>query len=332
MTASRDIACRVRGFGAYTPVDVLTNFDLEKIVETTDEWITTRTGIKQRHRLAEGQNASDAAAEAARLALADAGMEPGEITHVINATCTPDYLCPNTACLVEAKLGIVGAMAFDFNAACSGYVYGLSMARAIVAAQPEARVLLTATEALTRRLNWDDRSTCVLFGDGAGASVVTAGTDGKGALLEDVRCASDGNLGGLLTIGGGTNTPYAKGDPIGDEFFVQMNGRDVFKHAVRNMAAISQEVLERNGLTTDDVALLIPHQANLRIIEAVGDRLGIPTERVFVNLHEFGNTSAASVPLAIADARAKGVLRPGMRVLLATFGGGFTWGAALLHF
>ncbi len=170
----------------------------------------------------------------------------------------------------------------------------------------------------------------MLFGDGAGASVITA--DGKGALLEDVRCASDGNLGGLLTIGGGTNTPYAKGDPIGDEFFVQMNGRDVFKHAVRNMAAISQEVLERNGLTTDDVALLIPHQANLRIIEAVGDRLGIPTERVFVNLHEFGNTSAASVPLAIADARAKGVLRPGMRVLLATFGGGFTWGAALLHF
>lgn len=326
--------CHLRGFGAYAPERILTNKDLESIVETTDEWITTRTGIRQRHVASEGENASDVATAAARAALADAGLDPSELTHIFVATCTPDYLSPNTACLVESKLGLAGLMALDFNAACSGFVYGLSLARGIVAAQPTAKVLLVATEALSRRVNWQDRTTCVLFGDGAGATVITADSpaNANGAVLEDVIGTSDGNLGTLLTIGGGTATPYKLGDTVGPEYFVQMQGRDVFKHAVRSMANVCEDILTRNSLSVADVDLVIPHQANQRIIDAVTDRLAVTPDKVFMNLQNYGNTSAASIPLALADARAQGAIRPGMRVLLTTFGGGFTWGAALLRF
>lgn len=326
--------CHLRGFGAYAPERILTNKDLESIVETTDEWITTRTGIRQRHVASEGENASDVATAAARAALADAGLDPSELTHIFVATCTPDYLSPNTACLVESKLGLAGLMALDFNAACSGFVYGLSLARGIVAAQPTAKVLLVATEALSRRVNWQDRTTCVLFGDGAGATVITADSpaNANGAVLEDVIGTSDGNLGTLLTIGGGTATPYKLGDTVGPEYFVQMQGRDVFKHAVRSMATVCEDILARNSLSIADVDLVIPHQANQRIVDAVADRLAITPAKVFMNLQDYGNTSAASIPLALADARAQGAIRPGMRVLLTTFGGGFTWGAALLRF
>lgn len=324
----------LRGFGAYAPERVLTNADIETMVETTDEWITTRTGIRQRHVVAPGQAASDLAVEAAHAALADAALTTGDITHVLVATCTPDASCPNTACIVSRKMGMTGVMALDCNAACSGFLYGLELANGLVTARPDARVLLIATEALSLRCNWKDRTTCVLFGDGAGATVITgdgAGGDG-GASLEDIIVTSDGSLGDLLTIGGGTAHPYAIGDTIGEEYFVRMQGRDVFKHAVRSMAQVSNELLTRNGLTIADVDLVIPHQANLRIIEAVGDRLGVDAAKVFVNVHDFGNTSAASIPIALADARAQGRIRPGMRVLLTTFGGGFTWGAALLRF
>lgn len=326
--------CHLRGFGAYAPERILTNKDLESFVETTDEWITTRTGIRQRHVASEGENASDVATAAARAALADAGLDPRELTHIFVATCTPDYLSPNTACLVESKLGLAGLMALDFNAACSGFVYGLSLARGIVAAQPTAKVLLVATEALSRRVNWQDRTTCVLFGDGAGATVITADSpaNANGAVLEDVIGTSDGNLGTLLTIGGGTATPYKLGDTVGPEYFVQMQGRDVFKHAVRSMANVCEDILTRNSLSVADVDLVIPHQANQRIIDAVTDRLAVTPDKVFMNLQNYGNTSAASIPLALADARAQGAIRPGMRVLLTTFGGGFTWGAALLRF
>lgn len=325
--------CLLRGFGAYTPERILTNADLESMVETTDEWITTRTGIRQRHVVAPGQAASDLAVEAARAALVDAGLEATDLTHILVATCTPDASCPNTACIVACKLGISGVMALDCNAACSGFLYGLSLAQGLVAAQPGARVLLIASEALSLRCNWKDRTTCVLFGDGAGATIVTRDARNEGdAVLEDLIVTSDGSLGNLLTIGGGTAHPYKIGDPITEEYFVSMQGRDVFKHAVRSMANVSKALLERNGLTMDDVDLVIPHQANLRIIEAVGDRLGVAAEKVFVDVQDFGNTSAASIPIALADARAKGRIAPGMRVLLTTFGGGFTWGAALLRF
>lgn len=324
----------LRGFGAYAPERILTNADIESMVETTDEWITTRTGIRQRHVVAPGQTTSDLAVEAARAALADAGLDTTDITHVLMATCTPDASCPNTACIVARKLGMTGVMALDCNAACSGFLYGLELAQGIVAARPASRVLLVAAEALSLRCNWKDRTTCVLFGDGAGATVVTADGDATagGAMLEDSIVTSDGALGDLLTIGGGTANPYAIGDSVGEEYFVRMQGRDVFKHAVRSMTQVCNDLMARNGLTTEDVDLVIPHQANLRIIEAVGDRLGFASEKVFVNVHDFGNTSAASIPLALADARAQGRIRPGMRVLLTTFGGGFTWGAALLRF
>ncbi|MEG1610912.1 MAG: beta-ketoacyl-ACP synthase 3, partial [Bilophila sp.] len=262
-------------------------------------------------------------------------LVPADITHVLTATCTPEYLCPSTACTISANLGIQGPMAFDLNAACSGFVYGMELAKGILAGSPQARVLLVSTEALTRRVDWTNRSTSVLFGDGAGAAVLTSGAATGGtcpACVEDVLCRADGTQASLLTVGGGTHTRYEPADPVGSTFYIDMQGRDVFKHAVRRLTSISQEILERNKLHLSDVDLFIPHQANLRIIEAVGDRLDLHGDRVFINVHEYGNTSAASIPLALEDARRQGVIKPGMRVLLATFGGGFTWGAALLRF
>lgn len=331
-------AFHIQGFGAYTPAKQLTNDDLLSLVDTNDEWIVSRTGIKARYMLADGEQGSDAGKNAAERALEDAELTPSDITHVLAATCTPEYLCPSTACLISAKLGIQVPMAFDLNAACSGFVYGMDLARGILLGNPEARVLLVSTEALTRRLDWGNRSTCVLFGDGAGAAVLTSGSvtphgpRKTPALVEDVLCRADGSQAALLTVGGGTHTRYEPSDPVGDSFYIDMQGREVFKHAVRRLTSISREILERNNLGLDDVDLFIPHQANLRIIEAVGERLDLHGDRVFVNVHEYGNTSAASIPLALEDARRQGVIRPGMRVLLATFGGGFTWGAALLRF
>lgn len=324
--------CHLHGLGVHVPQRLLTNDDLSRIVDTNDEWITTRTGIKQRHVLADGENASDAGVHAARQALEEAGITAADVTHVLVATCTPDQLCPSVACIVSGKLGCGPVMAMDFNAACSGFIYGLELTRVMLTAHSDATVLLICTEALTRRINWQDRSTCVLFGDGAGAMVLRA-TPGKtkGQLL-DVICRSDGSLQNLITIGGGTMHTYTTGQTVGEDFFVSMQGRDVFKHAVRQMTAVCQEMLQRNGLAIDDVALLVPHQANMRIIEAVGSRLDIPAERVFVNVDSYGNTSSASVPLALADARAQGRLPVNGKVLATSFGGGLTWGAALLQF
>lgn len=330
--AMRKIA--VFGLGSYLPEGVLTNKDLSTRVDTSDEWITTRTGIRQRHILAPGESNADLGYVSAQNALADAGMTAEAITHVIYATCTADTSTPATACLLCDKLGITGRFALDINAACSGFLYGLVVARGIVAAEPEATVLLVASEALSHRLNWTDRSTCVLFGDGAGAVVLGAPREKQVAVLEDIESGSDGSLGPLLHFGGlpESGKPYALGDPVGPEYFIQMAGRDIFKHAVRAMAAVSTTVLARNGLTIGDVDLVVPHQANLRIIEAVGSRLDVGPEKVFSNVDTTGNTSAASIPIALDDARRVGRLVPGMRVLTCTFGGGLTWSAALFRF
>ncbi|GFM37396.1 beta-ketoacyl-ACP synthase III [Desulfovibrio psychrotolerans] len=325
--------CYIRGFGSFAPAKLLTNRDLEKIVDTSDEWIISRTGIEQRHVVVEGQCTSDLVAEAARAALADAGMQAQNLSHIIVATCTPDAYCPNTACVVEDKLGVKGLMALDISAACSGFVYGLDVARAMVCCKPDAVVLLSGGETMTSRVNWEDRNTCVLFGDGAGAVVITSEPGPDSAQIVDIELSSDGSLRDLLTItGGGSSMPYTLNQPVPAEHFILMQGREVFKHAVRSMTGVCETVLQRNGLTTADVDLLIPHQANMRIVEAVGKKLELPAENVFVNLHKYGNTSAASIPLALADARAQGRIRPGMNVLLTTFGGGFTWGSALLKF
>ena len=332
-------AIHIQGLGTYVPTKRITNVDLMSLVDTNDEWIVSRTGIKARHMLADDENGSDAGTEAALKALEDAGIAAEDITHVLTATCTPDYLCPSTACIISGKIGSHGAMAFDLNAACTGFVYGLDVANSILAGKPGAKVLLVGSEAFTRRLNWEDRTTCILFGDGAAAAVLTNGDAGtpkrclpSAPRLRDVRCGEDGRQYPLLTVGGGTNRNYKPGDPVQDDFYLQMQGREVFKQAVRSLSAVCSELLEDNGLTLEDIDLFIPHQANLRIIEAVGDRLKLGSEKIFVNLDEYGNTSAASIPLGIGDACAQGRIRPGSRVLLSAFGGGFTWGAALLEF
>ena len=315
----------------------MTNHDLEKLVDTSDEWITTRTGIKERHVLENGVNASDCGLNAARAALDEAGVRPEEVTHIFVATCTPDYLCPSTACVIAGKLGISSGsgrmgnvMCMDFNAACTGFVYGLELARNVIQTHPDAVILLVATEALSRRTNFSDRSTCVLFGDAAGAVVLRS--DPAGALweLRDVLCSSDGSLNELITIGGGSACQISEGSVVGPEWFISMQGMAVFKHAVRSMTDESLRVLERNGISLDELDLFIPHQANLRIIKAVGERLGIDENKVFANVQHYGNTSAATLPVAMEDARRSGALKLGMKVLLTSFGGGMTWGSALL--
>jgi len=323
----------LRGFGRYAPEKVLTNADLESIVDTSDEWITTRTGIKARHIIAEDQAASDMAYESARMALADAGMQASELTHIICGTFTPDSMVPSTACYVQEKLGIAGQVCMDVAAACSGFLYALQTARGYLALEPDAKILVVTTEVISRYLNWEDRTTCVLFGDASGAVILTGGGEDEKPCVVDAMLAADGSLGSLLTVhGGGSAHPYTLGDGVRENFFVQMQGRDVFKHAVRSMTGICNDLLARNGLTKADVDVLLPHQANYRIIDAVGRKMDIPEERVFCNIHKYGNTSAASVPLALSEAVESSFVKDGDLVLITTFGGGFTWGATLVQF
>ena len=331
-------SCHICGLGSYVPPKILTNRDLEKLVDTSDEWIMSRTGIRQRHILDSGVNASDAALVAARAALTDAGDSAGELTHIFVATCSPDYFCPSTACLVAGRLGLSArseghgahVMCMDFNAACSGFLYGLELARSALALRPDAVVLLIGAEALSRRIDFSDRSTCVLFGDGAGAVVLRGAGTGCLWRVRDSVCCADGSMHDLIVMGGGSAMEVKKGDALPDDFFLAMQGREVFRQAVRSMTAESLAMLERHGMQVSDIDLFIAHQANLRIIEAVGSRLGIAEDKVFINVQDYANTSAATLPLALDDARSQGRLKPGMKVLLATFGGGITWGAALL--
>ncbi len=324
--------CFIHGFGIHVPSRIVTNDDLSKVVDTTDEWITTRTGIKNRHILADDEQSSDIGVVAAQKALESAGIAASDVTHVIVATCTPEFLSPSTANVIAGKLNCGIVMAMDFNAACSGFVYGLSLIECITTTHKDAVVLFVCTEALTRRVNWQDRTTCVLFGDGAGAFVLKHSDAGAIGRVSNVICHADGSLRDLIVIGGGTNISYEHGQSIDDSFFIQMQGREVFKHAVRNLSKVCGEVLEQAGYTLDDISLFIPHQANLRIIEAVGSRLGIDAAKVFSNVEKYGNTSSASVPLALGDAMEKGLLGAQKRVLVAGVGGGFTWGAALIEF
>jgi 3-oxoacyl-[acyl-carrier-protein] synthase-3 len=326
----------IRGLGRYVPERVVTNAEMERMVETTDEWITSRTGIKERRIAAPGQATSDLSLEASRAALGAAGMSADELTHLFVCTLTPDAYCPPSACIMEEKLGVRGRIAMDLNAACSGFLFGLDMARAVVCMTPAAKVLVCACDVLSTRTNWADRRTCVLFGDGAGAAVVTSGDEEKrpgDAAIIDVRLHSDGSLGHLLTVkGGGSGSPLRLGDVVGEDFFVQMSGQEVFKHAVRNMVAVCEEVLAAHGLTGADVDYFIPHQANWRIMEAVAKKLGLPLEKVCATVALYGNTSASSVAIGLAESYQAGKIKPGDKVLLSAFGGGFTWGAVLLEF
>lgn len=324
----------IEGFGRQVPERIVTNADLEAIVDTSDEWIVTRTGIKERRVASPDETTSELAAGAARKALTDAGRTAEELSHIYLATFTPDAFCPPASCVLQEKLGIRNRPSVDFNAACSGFLYGLEMAMGAISLRPESTVLLAAAEVLTSRTNWADRGTCVLFGDGAGAAVLSSREPKPGqCMVEDVRLRSDGSLGHLLTVrGGGSGAPLRLGDVVREDFFVEMAGPEVYKNAVRSLGSISEEILTANGLTVDDVDLFIPHQANMRIIEAVAKRLHMPAERIMITVDRYGNTSASSVAIALADAKSEGRIKPGARVLIATFGGGFTWGSALLKF
>lgn len=328
------VSAVIRGMGMYVPERILTNADLEKLVDTSEEWIMTRTGIRERRLAAPGEATSDIALQASLLALADANMAPEELTHIIVGTLSPDFYCPGAACLLANKLGVKGRTAFDVNAACSGFLYSLQVARGFVALDPKAKVLVAPTDVLSSRTNWQDRDTCVLFGDGGGAVIVTAADETKPvASIQDIILGSDGSMADVLSIkGGGSGRPLALGEATQEDFFIQMNGREVYKYAVRAMEAVSLEIMEKNGLTMDNIDIFIPHQANLRIIEAVGKKLGASAEKVFVNVDRYGNTSAASLVLAASEAWLTGFIKPGHMVLLTTFGAGFTWGAALLQF
>jgi len=324
----------LEGFGRHVPERVLTNADLETMVDTTDEWIVTRTGIRERHIAAPGETSSDLAVQAAGKALAYAGRDAGDLSHIIFATFTPDAVCPPASCVLQEKLGLKGLACMDLGAACSGFLYGIDAGMGALALRPGSTVLLTASEITTSRTNWADRSTCVLFGDGAGAVILSDREPKPGqASIEDVLLRSDGSMAPLLTVkGGGSGRPLKLGDVVQEDFFIEMNGSEVYKNAVRSMGSVCEEIVEKNGLSMDDVDLFIPHQANLRIIEAVGKRLNFTGDRVMVTVDRYGNTSAASVAMALADALAEGRIKPGARVMLTSFGGGFTWGAVLLKF
>lgn len=332
----------INGLGVYIPKNVITNQDLEKIMDTTDEWIMTRTGIHTRHVLADDENTSDAGYYAAVKAIEDAKIDPTDITHIIVATCTPDNLSPSISCCIAGRLGLsatsgvakispttAGLVCFDINAACSGFIYGLEVARSFLALHPDATILLVAAEALSRRMNYKDRSTAVLFGDGAGAMILQK-TGTPFLTIRDVSLGSDGGLHSLITVGGGTNIKIQCGDIIDEKFFLSMQGREVFKHAVRCMVQECEKLMARNDLSIHDIDLFIAHQANMRILEAVTARLEIDEDKVFINLPHYGNTSAASILLALSDARLEGRIHPGKPILLTTFGAGLTWGSALL--
>lgn len=324
----RDV--HIIGTGSHTPSRVLTNKDLEQIVDTSDEWITSRTGIKER-RISDPMTPSSVlATEAARKALADAGIDGSELDQIIVGTVTGDRIFPSTACLLQDNLGATKAHAFDVSAACAGFLYGLSIGYNAVRLGAADTVLVIGVETLSRIVNWTDRNTCVLFGDAAGA-VVLRSTGTPGGILA-ICLHSDGSLVHLLEMpAGGSLRPPSHETVDRRLHTITMSGNDVFKHAVRAMESVSMEALELSGHTPEELDLIIPHQANLRIIDATARRLGLPSEKVFVNVDRYGNTSSASIPLAMDEARRTGRIREGSLVELVTFGGGFTWAAAVVQ-
>jgi 3-oxoacyl-[acyl-carrier-protein] synthase-3 len=320
----------ITGWGMAVPERVLTNADLERMVNTSDEWIRTRTGIRERRVVGPGEYTSTLATEAGRRALACAGLTPQAIDLIILATCTPDRPFPATACTVQANLGIPNAGAFDLAAACSGFVYGLGVATSMIRSGMARNVLFIAADVFTHYINWNDRNTCVLFGDGAGAVVLQPSEKPLG-LLSCVLGASGKDEDLMAVDVGGTRMPATPELLEQGRQYVYMQGREIFKLAVRGMGDSSLQAIAEAGLTPADIDLVVPHQANLRIIEATAKRLETPMERVFVNLDRYGNTSAATIPIALVEAVDQGVLKDGDRVLLTAFGGGLTWASAVVR-
>jgi 3-oxoacyl-[acyl-carrier-protein] synthase-3 len=313
------------------PDGILTNADLERIVETSDEWITSRTGIKQRHKAADNEYTSQFGTRAARMALDRAGLNPEDIDIIVCATTTPDQIMPSTGALIQAQLGAVNAAGMDVFAACSGFLYGLTMVESMIKTGQIRYALVIGAEVLTKYVDYTDRSTCVIFGDGAGAAVMGPVPEGKGILATKIR--SDGRYEEQLYAPGGGTKLGTSHETIDNRLhFFKMKGNELFKVAVRSMADISAEMLDKAGFTVDDVDLVIPHQANQRITDAVASRLGVPEEKVYSNIAYHGNTSSASIPIALDECLEAGKIKEGSLVLLTAFGGGVTWGGTVIRF
>ncbi len=321
---------RILGTGRHAPEKILTNHDLERMVDTSDEWIVERTGIRTRHIASADEATSDFTLHAARRAMTEAGLTGADLDAIICATVTPDNPFPSMACRLQALLEARDAFAFDISAACSGWIYGLGIARGFIDTGVAKHVLLIGAEALSKIVDWTDRTTCILFGDGAGATVLGPSHDERGVL--SCCLAADGERYELLyQPGGGTRIPASKSSVEAREHTVRMRGNEVFKFAVRNMEKLARQAVEEAGLTMDDVDVCIPHQANRRIIDQTAQRLGIPEERLYVNVDRYGNTSAASIPIALDEARREGRVEDGDVVCVVAFGGGFTYGASVIR-
>jgi 3-oxoacyl-[acyl-carrier-protein] synthase-3 len=319
----------ILGTGSCLPKRIVTNAELEQMVETSDEWIASRTGIRSRHIAGQGEQNFQLATKAGRRALAVTGIDPQDLDLIIVATLSPHMIMPSTACFVQAELGAENAFAYDINAACAGFTYGLDLASNYIQNRPDMKILLIGAETLSARVNWQDRNTCVLFGDGAGAVVLGGTNDERGVLGS--RLHSDGALWNLLCMDSPeSNNPDLRTDDwVGPH--IRMNGGEIFKHAVRMMEDAVNTLLRKHGFTINDVDIMIPHQANIRILKNLRERLGVAEDKVFVNLSKYGNTSAASIPIALDEAHRQGRLHRGDLVLLCTFGGGLTWGSLLLR-
>jgi len=321
----------IRGFGSFVPNQEVSNADLSARIDTSDEWIRSRTGIRQRRFANEGQATSDLALEAARRALAQAEIDADQIDLVLVATITPDMAFPSTACILQHKLGLGKVASFDIEAACSGFLYALDVADAMLSTGRYQNALVVGAEKMSSILDWQDRTTCVLFGDGAGAAVLS--TQGTGPKMIGVYCGADGTNPSLLCQpGGGSLHPATLNSVESRQHFLKMNGREIFKSAVRVMESASRKLLERHNFTVADVDHVIPHQANVRIVESLSQRLEIPMDKFFCNLDKYGNTSAASVPLAFDEANRENVFKDGDLALMVAFGAGLTWASVLIRF
>ena len=322
---------KIIGTGSYLPERVLTNQDLEKMVETSDEWIVSRTGMKERRLARPDEYTSTMGAAAARLAIEDAGLVPDKIDFIIVASLTPDYLFPSTACLIQQEIGAKKAGAVDIQAACTGYIYALSIAKAMVEAGAFRNILVVASEKLSSITDYKDRSTCILFGDGAAACVVSC--EGTGLVIEATHLGADGEQAQLLILpAGGCRQPASMESVANGMHYIKMAGNEVFKHAVRRMESASKECLEAASVKEEDVSWVIPHQANIRILEALNKRFQhLPSDRVYKTVQKYGNTSASSIGIALDEWRKAKLGQPKEKILLTAFGSGFTWGAALLE-
>jgi 3-oxoacyl-[acyl-carrier-protein] synthase-3 len=321
----------IQGIGSYVPSKRVSNDDLSKIVETSDEWIFSHTGIKNRHIVDDSEAASDLGFYAAKQALEEAGRAASEIEMIITATATPDYLgFPSTACIIQEKLETERAAAMDITAACTGFIYGLETARAFIESGIYRTVLVVGTEALSRITNWKDRNTCVLFGDGAGAAVVTGTDEDRGVLASYLRSYGK-DSGVLLRPAGGSRTPYKVGETPEEDLYIRMDGRKVYYFAVSVLGKTIKRLLEKTGMTIEEIDYIVPHQANVRIIEACAKRLGISLDKFYLNMDEFANTSAASIPIALTDMKNKGMLKKGDKIITVGFGGGLTYGGNLIR-